>query len=366
MRIGVDVRELQRGTRTGIGRMVEAFIAEAPPLSPNARFFLYADKSTRTGFEGEHTEVRVLGQPATIWFDQVALPRALAKDRVDVFLSPYYKAPVAAPCPFAVTVHDISFLKMGDKRVKNMLFRPWARLIASRAAVVLTDSEHSRRDLEETLGLDPSWIEVIPLGVSSRFSPKTQKNAPALASRLGIRGDYVLSVTNFRPHKNDRLLLSAFADLAAREPDLTLVLAGRPAASNQKLMDWIHRLDLKGRVVLPGLVPDEDLPALYSGARVFAFPSLYEGFGLPVLEAFASGTPVACSSSSSLPEVASDAALLLDPRDKEAWTQGLRRLLTDQRFRRTLIEAGLARARDFSWRHSAATILSTLERVARK
>jgi alpha-1,3-rhamnosyl/mannosyltransferase len=365
MKIGVDVRELQRATRTGIGRVVENFISETPSLDPDARLFLYGDNTTRTDLGGERTQVRVLGQPATVWFDQVALPVALARDGVDVFFSPYYKAPLAAPCPSVVTIHDVLFLKVGGRRVKNLLFKPWARLLASRVARVLTDSEHSRHDLEDTLGFHRSRIEVIPLGVSSTFSPDAREHSPRVAEKLGLSRDYVLSVTNFRTHKNNECLVRAFANLASQEPDVDLVLAGRAAVSTRRLEDLIDGLGLGGRVLLPGLIADEDLPALYAGARAFAFPSLYEGFGLPVLEAMASGVPVACSKASSLPEVASGAALLLDPNTPREWTEGLRRLLTDEPLRKRLVEAGLARARDFSWRNSAARILSVLEEVSK-
>jgi alpha-1,3-rhamnosyl/mannosyltransferase len=366
MRIGVDVRELQRGARTGIGRVVEAFIAETPRIDPDARLFLYADKTTRTDLEGERIEVRTLGQPVTIWFDQVALPMALARDQVDVFFSPYYKAPFVSPCPSVVTIHDILFLKFGGRRLKNALFKPWARLIASRVARVLTDSNHSRRDLEQTLGFDPSDIEVIPLGVSPSFSPAARADSKRLAEKLGLPTDYILSVTNFRSHKNDECLVRAFANLALHESELSLVLAGRPAAPTEELSGLVNRLGIGGRVVMPGLIAEEDLPALYAGARVFAFPSLYEGFGLPVLEALASGVPVACSSATSLPEVASDAALLLEPSDTRAWTEGLQRLLSDEPLRKRLIEAGVARARNFSWRNSAAQILSVLEEASKQ
>lgn len=365
MKIGVDVRELQRATRTGIGRVVENFISETPRIDPGARLFLYGDSTTRTDLDGERIAVRVLGQPATVWFDQVALPAALARDGVDVFFSPYYKAPLAAPCPSVVTIHDILFLKLGDRPVKNFFFKPWARVLASRVARVLTDSEHSRHDLQETLGFHSSRIEVIPLGVSPMFSPGARKRSKELARKLGLRRDYILSVTNFRAHKNNECLVRAFAQLASGEPGVDLVLAGQAAVPTQKLKDLIDQLGLSGRVFLPGLISDEDLPALYAGARVFAFPSLYEGFGLPVLEAMASGVPVACSNTSSLPELASGAALLLDPVAPGAWAEGLQRLLTDEPFQEELVEAGIARAREFSWRNSAARILSVLEEVTK-
>ena len=364
MRIGVDVRELQQNVQTGIGRVVQAFLSEAPRLRPDSELVLYGDATTEVDLGHEGSRFRVLSQPLTLWFDQLALPQALEKDRIQVFFSPYYKAPLFSPCPVVVTIHDILFLKVGRKKLKHALFKPWARLIASRTRAVLTDSEHSRRDLEDILGLEPSRLVVIPLGVSLRFSPEARDRSPQLLERLGISGRYVLNVTNFRRHKNALFLLRAYARMAASEPELLLVLAGRPAGSTVELEAAIDRHGLRGRVLLPGHIPDEDLPALYAGAHLFAFPSLYEGFGLPVLEAMASGVPVVCSSTSSLPEVVSDAAILVDPRDDEAWRNALVRLTRDERLRESLMRAGLERARAFSWRDSVARILSVLERAA--
>jgi glycosyltransferase involved in cell wall biosynthesis len=362
MRIGVDVRELQEGVQTGIGRMVEAFVSEAPKIRPEIRLVLYADSTTRSNLSNTATELRTLYQPATMWFDQVALPRALATDGVDVFWSPYYKAPLFAPCPTVVTIHDVLFLRIGGIRAKNALFKPWARLIGSRAKVILTDSEHSRRDLEESMGFDGSHVQVVPLGVSGRFSPGARATSAALRQSHRIRQRYVLTVTNFRAHKNDRLLLRAFSRVASTDPDVDLVFAGRPAAKIGDLHESIAELRLAGRVHLPGLVPEDDLPALYAGATLFAFPSLYEGFGLPVLEAMSSGTPVLCSSASALPEIADDAAIMLNPNDEGAWAEAMSRLLDDEPSRQKLTRSGLERARAYTWQNTVEGILSVLER----
>lgn len=364
MIIGVDVRELQRGFRTGIGRMVEAVITEAPKIRDNVDLLLYSDRTTRTELTTKATEHRTLPQPTTLWFDQVALPKALAEDHVDVFWSPYYKAPFFSPCPKAITIHDLLCLAVGGHRFKNALFKPWARLIGSRAARIITDSEHSRRDIESMLGLDPSRIEVVPLGVSCRFSPAALGQTPQLLRRLGVAARYILTVTNFRHHKNDGLLVRAFARLASRHPSVSLVLAGKPAEDQQGLLELIEHLDLRGRVHLPGLISDEDLPALYAGAELFAFPSVYEGFGLPVLEAMACGTAVVSSSSSSLPEIAQGAAVLLSPTDEHGWSRVLNDLLVNGDQKKKWVNAGLERAKAFTWRRSVEKILAVLESAA--
>jgi len=364
MIIGVDVRELQRGFRTGIGRMVEAVITEVPKIRDNVDLLLYSNRTTRTELPTKAAARRTLPQPTTLWFDQVALPKALSEDHADVFWSPYYKAPYFSPCPKAITIHDLLFLAVGGRRFKNALLRPWARLIGSRAARVITGSEHSRRDIETMLGLDPSRIEVVPLGVSSRFAPVAREQTPQLMRRLGVAARYILTVTNFRQHKNADLLVRAFARVASLHPSVSLVLAGKPAEDQRGLCELIEHLDLNNRVYLPGLIPDEDLPALYARAELFAFPSLYEGFGLPVLEAMACGTAVVSSSSSSLPEIARGAAVLLSPTDVDEWSRCMNDLLINEEQRRKWAHAGLERAKAFTWRRSVQKILDVLESVA--
>jgi glycosyltransferase involved in cell wall biosynthesis len=361
MIIGVDVRELQRGFRTGIGRMVEAVITEVPNMRDNVDLVLYSDRTTRSELPTKAAKRRTLSQPTTLWFDHVALPKALAEDHVDVFWSPYYKAPFFSPCPKAITIHDLLFLAVGGRRFENALFKPWARLMGSRAARIITDSEHSRRDIETMLGFDPARIEVVPLGVSRRFSPEAREQTPQLLCRLGVTAPYILTVTNFRRHKNDGLLVRAFAGVASRHPSVSLVLAGKPADDQKGLIELVERLDLHSRVHLPGLIPDEDLPALYAGAELFAFPSVYEGFGLPVLEAMACGTAVVSSSSSSLPEIAEGAAVLLSPTDVDEWSRAMNDLLANGDQRKKWAHAGLERAESFTWRRSAEKILTVLE-----
>lgn len=345
--------------------MVEAAITEAPKIRPDFRLFLFADSTGRSPQLTTSAEYRVLRQPATLWFDQVELPRALTKEGIDVFWSPYYKAPIWSPCPTAITIHDIICLKIGGGSLKNALFKPWARLISSRTTRVLTDSEHSRRDLETKLGVDPSRIEVVPLGVSDQFAPSARSRSVSLLARLGIPGRYILTVTNFRPHKNDDLLIRAFAHLAKSDPDLVLVLAGRPAGPTRELRDAVEQMELRDRVFFPGLIAEEELPALYANAQLFAFPSLYEGFGLPALEAMASGTPIVCSSASSLPEVVGDSALLLEPRGELAWSEAMHELLSNRDLRKKLVRSGLERAKEFSWHQSVSKLLDVLEQAAK-
>lgn len=365
MIVGMDVRELQRGVRTGIGRMVEAVIREAPNTSPNANLVLYADASTRLDLASTSTEYHILEQPFTLWFDQIELPKAIARSKIDVFWSPYYKSPLYSPCPSVITIHDILFLKHGGRHLKNALFKPWARLIGSKASAVLTDSEHSKHDLVTLLGIRPDRIQVVPLGVSQQFTAAAREKTSDILNKLGIPQNYILTVTNFRPHKNGDFLIRAFAQVAKQIEETALVFAGSKSRDADDLFLSAKRLGIAERVFMPGMISDDDLPALYAGARLFALPSLYEGFGLPLLEAMASGTPIVSSSASSLPEVAGDAGTIIEPTNEEAWAKSMLGLLTNDALRHQYIQAGLKRASTFTWRRTVSHLMEILEQVAR-
>jgi len=202
-------------------------------------------------------------------------------------------------------------------------------------------------------------------GWDERMQPvEDEATIEGVKARYHIRGEYVLYVGTLQPRKNLGRLLEAVALLrkeARRGEAPSLIIAGRKGWLYDPVFQQVERLGLEGEVVFPGYVPQEDLPALLSGARLFVFPSLYEGFGLPVLEAMACGTPVVCSNVSSLPEVAGDAALLVDPLDVEGMAEAMNRLLQDEGLRAELVERGYRQVRRFSWERCARATLAVLE-----
>src|SRR5205807_138876 len=240
--------------------------------------------------------------------DQVRLPRALREDGATVFLSPYYKGPRAAPCPVVLTIHDLFFIGHPGRRrrLHDATLIRLARLYARRAAAIVTDSEHSRREIAARLGIDPARVTVIPVALGPEF----RAPAPPGPGRDGIASSYILYVGNFRPHKNLPRLLAAYAALpAALRAAHALVLAGGNRAGRALLEARARELGVADRVVFAGLVADRDLPGLYAGATVAVLPSLEEGFGLPALEAMACGTPVVVSNRGALPEPVAAAGL---------------------------------------------------------
>jgi alpha-1,3-rhamnosyl/mannosyltransferase len=268
-----------------------------------------------------------------------------------------------------VTIHDLIPIRFpaytrGRGHIYAALFRRWAAVLARRAAVVITDSAHSKSELQAVLGLSSERVKVIPIGVGEAFRPGPPLEAVSAAlARYGIIGAYVLTVTNFLPHKNLARLVKAYTSLpTAMAGRIRLVLAGMPRGHGPARP--VDPATLAGPgVIMPGFISPEDLPLLYAGATALVCPSLTEGFGLPVLEAMACGTPVVCARAGALPEVAGEAALYVDPSNVTSIAEGLQRIVEDETLRRELSSRGLARARLFDARKTTARLVDLLEDI---
>jgi glycosyltransferase involved in cell wall biosynthesis len=361
LRVGIDGRELREGVRTGIRRYVVEVVRAA--AGRGVECLVYGDDGTQLPPATPGMQPMRLAGAWTPWWDQVALPRALARDRVDVFLSPYYKRPLGAPCPAIVTIHDLFFIGYPGRRrpLYDRTMTALARLYARGAGAIVADSEHSRLAIVERLGLPAERVAVIPVGLGREFTP----SAPGAAqrARYGLGARYVLYVGNFLPHKNLPQLLRAWAAVPA---DLRvshrLVLAGGAQAGRPALQALAQTLGVE--VVFTGLVTDEDLPAVYSGATLLVLPSLEEGFGLPALEAMACGTPVVAARRGALPEVVGDAGVLIAPDDTHALAAAIARLLAASEEREALARRGLARAATFTAERTAGRVVDLLHATA--
>jgi glycosyltransferase involved in cell wall biosynthesis len=255
-----------------------------------------------------------------------------------------------------VTIHDLVSYVYPETHTAftNFYQRVWLPIGLRHATAVVAVSQNSKEDVCRYLSFDPQKIVVIPCGVDSRFSPLSEDGErDRLAERYGVRGPYVLYLGDIQPRKNLTTLLLAFGQLRKSLPEHTLVVAGAPAWKDQAIYNMVTKLALDEDVLFTGYVADADVPALYRQASLFAFPSIYEGFGRPPLEAMACGTPVVTSNTSSLPEVVGDAAVLVDPLDISELAGAMERVLTDTGLQRSLIEKGLARAKQFTWERTA-------------
>lgn len=304
--------------------------------------------------------------PGLLSIGQVAIAREARRRRLDLVHDPTGTAPLMLTnARRVVTIHDVIpyIYPKTSSRLDRLIYRLWLPLAVRHLDAVITDSECSRRDILTHLPVHPDKVTVVPIAASPRYRPLDRTQTAPVLARLGLTVPYILYVGSVEPRKNVSRLLEAFARLRADAPGYRLVIVGAGRWKTTPIFKTVARLGLEPYVSFTGYVAEEDLPALYAGAALFVFPSLYEGFGLPVLEAMACGTPVVTSNVSSLPEVAGDAALPVNPFDVETIADAMRRVLADPALAAHLRERGLARARQFSWERTARETLAVYERV---
>ena len=301
----------------------------------------------------------------------LTLSAELRRHPVDV-LHVQFTAPPFCPCPVVVSVHDLSFEHLPhtfNRRSRTQL-RLTVRHSVKKAARVLALSEHSRRDIIETYGVNPQRISAIPLAAPAHFGPvHDNSELQRVRHTYGIEGDYILSVGSIQPRKNLARLVKAYALLRRRnavDKLSKLVLVGKYAWLYDETLRALDDNGVRDSVILTGYVPEADLPALYSGALGFIYPSYFEGFGLPPLEAMKCGTPVIVSNTTSLPEVVGDAGITVDPLDVEAIADAIALLHKDSSLREELSVKGQARAQLFDWRNTARRTLSVYEQVVQE
>jgi glycosyltransferase involved in cell wall biosynthesis len=325
--------------------------------APNVEFIVIPGKRTN---------------PGKVWWEQVSLPRMARTLGVDVLHVPYWAPPISTALPTVVTVHDLIPLLLKPYR-GGPLVRLYTAVVCAtspRATLLLTDSEASRRDIVEHLNVSPDRVQTVYLAVDGRYSDLSGFEKPdrSVLEELGVQPGYVLYLGGFDIRKNVHGVCAAFARAVQAVPDAHLVIAGKLPAVDSEFTPDPRRLAQEAgipeeRVHFVDFVPEEAKPVLYRQARVFIFPSIYEGFGLPPLEALACGTPVVGSRTASLPEVVREGGVLIDPADIEGMTAALIRLLTDDAFHAELHRRALQRAARFNWETTARETYAAYEKA---
>jgi glycosyltransferase involved in cell wall biosynthesis len=372
VRIGYLTYGLDRSP-TGIGRYAIELL-KAMSSAPNSTeiVVLATEQEDVQGLSEAFEYHRLRGchlLPSLLTIGDLMLPELVYRYQLDAIHDPNGIAPFVSlrkRVPFIVTIHDAFAYVYPEAHnlLDNWRYRWHLPYVARRADAVITDSECSRRDLETFLGLDHQRISVVLAGIDGRFRPILDAaQRQAVTARYGISVPYLLYVGGLNARKNVPRLLEAFARTQQSQKGIQLVLGGKRQWGASEIDETIQRLGLGNAVHFTGYVEDTDLSTLYSAAEAFVFPSLYEGFGLPPLEAMACGTPVITSNVSSLPEVVGDAAMLIEPHDVCNLAQAMHRILTDNQLRQTMKSRGLDRASKFSWAQSARQILRTYQRV---
>jgi glycosyltransferase involved in cell wall biosynthesis len=359
MRIAFDLRRIGN---PGIGRymrcLTEAVVAQAPEheylliMPEDGESLVDAPRAEKISPRLKYYSLR----------EQIELPRILARHKIDLLHSPHFLLPLVRPCPAVATIHDVVYLACRQdlpSRAGRLYYRTMMHACSRLAARIITESQHSKNEIVRYLGSDPARIEVIYPGVDQRFSRVTDPaELKAVCARHGIDRDYILCVGIYKPRKNHAGLLRAFRRVLEGGVSTQLVIAGPMAEGEAVLRRLAADLGVLERVVFTGFVDEPGLRALYSAARVCVCPSMYEGFGFTVLEAMACGTPVVCSSTTSLPEVAGEAALFFDPDRPEEMAGQILRAFSDAALRESLIERGWLNVKRFSWAETARQTLA--------
>src|SRR2546428_13564949 len=360
VRIGIDARKLHD---FGIGTYIRNLLRQLARLDRDGDYVVLCRPEDREALTSLGENFRAVAERSANYSiaEQLSIPLALGRERVTLFHAPHYVLPPLVRCRSVVTIHDcihLMFPQYLPDRVA-LAYARWSISLASRrAARVLTVSESSKRDILRFVDTEPDKIDVIYNAYDERFGAEPrEEDVVRVRERYQLHDEFVLYAGNVKPHKSLERLIDAFDLVRKRGLDhLKLVMIGDDISKYTALRRAVHQHQLHKYVRLLGYLPEETLAVMYRLAGVFVFPSLYEGFGLPPLEAMASGTPVVTSNVSSLPEVAGDAALLVDPYRPEAIADGIERVLCDETLRRDLRARGLARARQFSWEASVRRV----------
>lgn len=369
MRVGLDGRALASPSRSGVERYVVELARALAETEDWPEIIAYLDRpitdETLAGALAGRIETKVVR--ARYGWLRAALPWRLWRDGVDVVHLPSTILPPLLPCPAVVTVHDLAWRRHPETYAPDDLRMQHRAGYGSvrRAAHVIAVSETTARDLQEMLGVPGGKITVTPLGVSPEFSPEGPGlPADAFPGADRLSAGYVLYAGGLTPRKNLMRLLEAYRQVARETEAPPLVLPGADSPHARELWDRAAELGLQEQVVFAGYVGEALLPALYRGATVFVYPSLYEGFGMAVLEAMASGAPVITSDRGGTAEVAGEAAVLVDPESVEGIADALSRLLREEGLRKALSARGLARSRGYRWELTARETAAVYRRVA--
>ncbi len=362
MKIAIDARKWRD---FGIGTYVRNLVRHLASLDRQTTFFLFckpADEATLRDLAANF--VPVVDDSASYGLQEhFSIPWKLRRLGADLLHTPHYVRPLLCTTPTVVTIHDCIHLLFPEYLPSRMHWRYAHAMMGSairRSALVFTVSEASRRDILHFYPwADPDRVQVVPNALDDALlSDPGEEEMARVKERYQIRGRFVLYAGNIKPHKNLDRLIRAYAQLKARpgHDDVKLIIIGDDATRYPALRRCVESAGVRQDVRFFGFVPDGTLAALYRMASVFAFPSLYEGFGLPPLEAMACGTPVVTSRISSLPEVFGDAAVLVDPHSVDDIAAGIERVLGNAGFRAELVERGRARVKLFSWERSVEAI----------
>lgn len=359
MKIAIDVQTTM-GRPTGFGFYVSSLVENLKKIQSGHKYLLVEPDSEKD-----------FSTPKRFFWDQLTYPIVAKKHGADLLHQPCFSAPFLFKGPVVITIHDLISMLFPENIpfASRMFYSKWMPITYRKATKIITVSASTKNDIVRILDIPAEKITVIPLAVEDKFKkPLTKSEVESVKDKYQIKSDYILHVGTLEPRKNLHFLISVFAKLIRDEANdnLNLVIVGKKGWYFEGLFELVKESGLKDRVIFTGYVDDEDKPAIYQGAKMFAFPSLYEGFGLPPLEAMASGVPVISSNTSSMPEVIGEAGILIDPKDEKKWIEAITRVNTDEPKRKSMIEANKVQVAKFDWSKTAQKTIDIYEQAYRE
>lgn len=370
MRIGVNALYLLPGKVGGSEIYVRNLVKWLPRAGKGDEFIILVNRESAGVFEEVPGAVKVVrcnvsasNRPARILYEQTVLPFLAVRHGLDALLSAGMTGPFVATVPTFTMIYDLQHVNQPQNfgKLYLLFLKSIIYMSAKRADAVLTLSEKSKRDILKHYNIGPERVCVTYLASDRAvFRGREDEEVAAVRKKYDLPSSFVLYIASSLPHKNYERLLQAFKIVKARHKELKLVLIGARDYGHDIIKKKIEELGLTGEVVFLGWLPFEDIPVIYSAADLFVFPSLHEGFGIPVLEAMASGVPVVCSNIEPLDEVAGGAARLVDPSDSESIAEGMREVLENRGLRDRLVKDGFERAAMFSWEKTAKDTLKAI------
>lgn len=374
MRIGINALFMIPGIVGGSETILRNLISNLAAIDPHNEYVLFTNRENSGSFSLDQPnffEVRcpipARFRPARTFWEQFILPIQCQWHRIDLLHSPGYVCPIALPCLSVVSILDMNyfFFPQDWSKLALWVLKILVPLSARRSCEVIALSQSSKRHIMEALKISEDKINVTYMGVDKIFHPRhDRREILKIKKRIGIKGNFILSVANSHPHKNLPRLIQAYYILR-RNKEIThqLLLAGNPGRDHLELLRMVKKLGVAQKVIFTGYIPHHQMPLVYQAADLFVFPSLYEGFGLPILESMACGTPVVSSNAASLPEVVGGAGILVDPYDANEMAGAMSRVLTDKKLVGTLVKEGLKHSKKFSWAETAKQTLAVYQKA---
>lgn len=370
MKIGIDARGITWYHGTGIGTYTENILKNLFEIDKTNKYHIYWSGNNYNSFENKNSKIIMTSKRHQRFFQQHYFPENLINEEIDLYHVPQNGIGITAQihCPKVVTIHDLIPYIMPETVGRGYLnkFLKEMPFIINNSQGILTVSEYSKKDILKFFPIDESKIFVTHLAANKDFKPMDkEKCKEIIKNKFNINNPFILYLGGFSDRKNVHSLIEAFSKVYNQlNKDYRLVILGSYRDSSQKLIKLVEKFKMASKIIFAGFVDQVDLPVFYNAADAFVYPSLYEGFGLPPLEAMNCGTPVITSNTTSIPEVVGDAGLLINPYDISSLTDSIGKLINNESLRNELSKKGLERSKEFTWRKTAKKTLQAYTKIA--